>query len=183
MTVVKPLILGTVLLALLTVLGCAQPGTHIPIRQVVEDGDIIARNHEAAETMAARVPWLKEGAPLLTATFVNVNGLESSSALGRMAAEQVASRFSQLGYTMLELKMRNNIFIKDGAGEFILSRQVRDISRSHNAAGVIAGVYAVGKDEVYISARLIRAADSLILAAVDYSLPLGPDVRAMLAAQ
>jgi hypothetical protein len=53
----------------------------------------------------------------------------------------------------------------------------------HNAAAVIAGTYAVGRNNVYVSARLIRAADNLIIASHDYALPLGPDTKALLASQ
>jgi TolB-like protein len=146
--------------------------------------DLVMESYRAADALLEQVPWLRDSRqPLLTATFVNVNSLENSSGLGRIVAEQVSSRFAQKGYTMIEVKLRTDIFIKEEAGEFVLSRALRDISRSHNVAAVIAGTYAVGKSSVYVSARLIRAADSLILAGYDYSLPLGPDTKAMLASQ
>jgi hypothetical protein len=65
----------------------------------------------------------------------------------------------------------------------MLSREVQNLSRLHNAAAVIAGTYAVGRNNVYVSARLIRAADNLIIASHDYALPLGPDTKALLASQ
>ncbi len=177
-------VMVALLAGMLLAAGCAQPGTHVPGRVTIEDADLVGRNYQAAEALLSRVPWLKDNRqPLLTATFVNINGLETSSALGRMIAEQIASRFSQQGFTMIEMKMRNNVFIKEGAGEFVLSRMVRDLSRNHDAAGVIAGIYAVGKNTVYVNARLIRATDSLILASFDYTLPLGPDTKALLASQ
>jgi TolB-like protein len=130
------------------------------------------------------VPWLKENRqPLLTGTFVNINSLEDSSALGRIVADQISSRFAQQGFTMVELRLRRNVFIKTNAGEFMLSREVRNLSRLHNAAAVIAGTYAVGRNNVYVSARLIRAADNLIIASYDYALPLGPDTKALLVSQ
>jgi TolB-like protein len=76
---------------------------------------------------------------------------------------------------MIEMKMRNNVYIKQNGGEFVLSRTVRDLSRAQNAAAVVAGTYAIGRNTVYVNARLIRAADNLILASHDYTLPLGPD--------
>ena len=171
--------------------GCTEGGYnwenntwYTPTRPVITDADLVVASYQAADGMLEQVPWLKENRqPLLTGTFVNVNSLESSSGLGRIITDQIASRFAQKGFTMIEVTLRNNIFVKDNAGEFVLSRSVQDISRSHNVAAVIAGTYAVGKNSVYISARLIRAADSLILAGYDYSLPLGPDTKALLASQ
>ena len=100
-----------------------------------------------------------------------------------MIGEQIGSRFAQQKFTVIEIKMRNNIFVAEGAGEFALSRSVREISQSHNAAAVIAGTYAVGRQSVFVNARLIRATDNQVLASYDYVLPLGPDVRALVATQ
>lgn len=157
------------------------PPPPAPVRTA--DSDLVLESYQAADTLLTQVPWLKDGRqPLLTGTFVNVNDIGNSSGLGRMVAEQIASRFAQQGYTMIELKMRNAVFVDNG-GEFVLSRSVKDISQSHNAAAVIAGTYAVGRKSVYVNARLIRAADNVILAAYDYSLPLGPDTKALLVSQ
>jgi TolB-like protein len=169
----------------LGIVGCA-PWSPVPAtaQNAAADSDLILNSYLAADALLDQVPWLKESRqPLLTASFVNVNSLENSSGLGRMIAEQIASRFAQQGFTMVEVKLRNNLFIKQNAGEFVLSRSVKDISESHNVAAVIAGTYVVGRRSIYVNARLIRAADNLILAAYDYSLPLGPDTRALLASQ
>ncbi|MFO1352369.1 MAG: FlgO family outer membrane protein [Gammaproteobacteria bacterium] len=150
----------------------------------VPDSDLVSQSYSAADALVEQAPWLKDNRqPLLTATFVDINALENSSALGRIVAEQVSSRFAQKGFTMIEMKLRTNIFIKNNGGEFALSREVRSLSQVHNAVAVIAGTYAVGRNSVYVNARLIRAADNLILASYDYSLPIGPDTRALLASQ
>jgi hypothetical protein len=61
--------------------------------------------------------------PLIVASFVNVNNLEEPSSFGRIIAEQVASRFTQRGQPIIELKLRqNSIFISEGKGEFMLRR-------------------------------------------------------------
>jgi len=167
----------------LGILGCAS-SDDVPVRPIIQDADLIGVNHNAADALLARAPWLKERhEPLLAATFVDINNLEMSSGLGRVIGEQLGSKFAQQGFTVIELKMRSNIFVKEGAGEFALSRSIKEISQSHNAAAVIAGTYAVARQSVFIQARLIRATDNLILASYDYSLPLGPDAKALLAAQ
>jgi TolB-like protein len=176
-------LLGVVLLGSLCVgaIGCASRSTN---QTNDPSADLIEKSYQAAEALLAQVPWLKDQRrPLLTATFVNINSLENSSGLGRMIAEQVSSRFAQEGFTVIEMKLRGNIFVKENAGEFVLSRSISDISQDHDVAAVIAGTYAVGRQSIYVNARLIRAADSLVLAAYDYSLPVGPDTRALLAGQ
>ena len=168
--------------ASLGILGCASSGDDIPVRPIIQDANLIDKNYGAAEALLMRAPWLKERRePLLAATFVDINNLEMSSGLGRVIGEQIGSRFAQQGFTVIEIKMRNNIFVREGSGEFALSRSVKEISQSHNAAAVIAGTYAIGRQSVFVNARLIRATDNLVLAAYDFVLPLGPDAKALIA--
>lgn len=167
----------------LGIVGCASTDD-APTRPIIRDANLVEQNYSAADALLMRTPWLKErNEPLLAATFVDINNLEISSGLGRVIGEQIGSRFAQQGFTVMEIKMRNNIYVAEGAGEFALSRSVKEISQSHNAAAVIAGTYAVGRQSVFVNARLIRATDNQVLAAYDYVLPLGPDARALVAAQ
>ncbi|PIE83242.1 MAG: hypothetical protein CSA09_02875 [Candidatus Contendobacter odensis] len=166
-------------------LGCVSSYQNAPpTRSIVKDADLVSANYRAADALLAHVPWLKEKRePLLSATFVDINDLEISSALGRVIGEQIGSRFAQEGFTVVEVKMRSNIFVAQQAGEFMLSRSIREISQSQNAAAVIVGTYAIGRQSVFVNARLIRATDNLVLSAYDYVLPMGPDVRALVANQ
>lgn len=166
----------------LGILGCASSADDVPVRPIVQDANLIDKNYGAADALLMKATWLKERRePLLAATFVDINNLEMSSGLGRVIGEQIGSRFAQQGFTVIEIKMRNNIFVREGSGEFALSRSVKEISQSHNAAAVIAGTYAVGRQSVFVNARLIRATDNLVLASYDYVLPMGPDAKALLA--
>ena len=168
----------------LGILGCAASSDDVPVRPIIRDANLVDQNYAAADALLTRAPWLKERhEPLLAATFVDINNLEISSGLGRVIGEQIGSRFAQQGFTVIEIKMRNNIFVAEGTGELMLSRSIREISQSHNAAAVIAGTYAVARQSVYVNARLIRATDNLVLAAYDYVLPYGPDAKALVAAQ
>ncbi len=168
----------------LGILGCASSADDVPVRPIIQDANLVEKNYTAADALLTRAPWLKERRePLLAATFVDINNVEISSGLGRVIGEQLGSRFAQQGFTVVEIKMRNNIFVAEGTGELTLSRSIREISQSHNAAAVIAGTYAVARQSVYVTARLIRATDNLILASYDYVIPLGPDAKALLTAQ
>jgi TolB-like protein len=45
---------------------------------------------------------------------------------------------------------------------------------------VLVGTYAAGDDNVFVTAKLIRASDSVILASHDYVLPYTRDMRMLL---
>jgi TolB-like protein len=112
--------------------------------------------------------------PLIVASFVNVNNLEESSSFGRIIAEQIASRFAQRGQPVIELKLRHNsIFISEGKGELMLSRDLREISKTHNASAVVVGTYADGRDRLYVSARIVRPTDNIVVSSYDYGIPMG----------
>ncbi len=120
------------------------------------------------------------GGPLIVATLASIDALEQSSTLGRFVSEQVASRLSQTGLSVVDLKVRNGIYMKRNEGEFMLTREIRDVAAAHKAQGVIVGTYAESANFVHITLKLVDPANSLVLAAYDYSLPLDKQVKSMI---
>jgi TolB-like protein len=160
--------------------GCESlPGPNTKPDPVV--ADVLGTSHEAADTLIARAGAnLDPGKPLIAATFVNIDDLNRASSFGRIVSEQVATKFTVRGYQVKEMLLRNNVYIKQRGGEFLLSREIQNISSEHNAQAVLVGTYAVARKNVYVTARLIRAGDSVIIASYDYTLPLDRDVAFML---
>lgn len=175
---------GALLLSLLGACGQDLYQGAVPTAEPgLQDADIVANSYQAAERLLRGLQQpLDKNKPVLVATLVNVADMRQSSDFGRIIAEQVASRLTQLGYRTKELKFRGSFLVREGGGEFVLSRALRDISRQHDAQAVVAGVYAVGYDDVYITLRAIRAGDSAVMASYDYQLPIGPNTRALLGA-
>lgn len=177
--------LAGALVVALAVAGCADIYTNDSIYgappAASEDADIVATSHQVAERLVngARQP-LDQDKPILVASLVDVANLDRSSDLGRLISEQIASRLAQLGFQTREMKFRGSFLVRRGGGEFVLSRDLRDISRAQDAQAVVAGVYAIAENAVYVTLRLIRAEDGVVIGAYDYALPLGPDVAALL---
>ena len=118
--------------------------------------------------------------PILVATLVNINDLQSSSAFGRMSSEQIGSRLANSGLPVAEIKLREAILVEEGRGELMLSRDARNIARSRGAQALVVGTYATGKDAVYVNVRLVSATDGRILSSHDYVLPMTRDVAALI---
>lgn len=109
---------------------------------------------------------------IIVASFVDINNLTVSSTFGRIMAEQVGSRFAQKGYKVVEMKLRDkSVFIEEGKGEFLLSRNLKDISKNHNASAVIVGTYGCSRDKIYVSIRIINPGDNVVLTSCDYGIP------------
>ena len=118
---------------------------------------------------------------IIAASFVNINNLEESSTFGRVISDQITARLSQNGYNIKEIKLRSNsIFIKEKAGEFLLSRELKNIINSHNANAVLVGTYAITSDMIFVSARVVTTDSNTIIAAHNFQLYSNPIVKEML---
>jgi TolB-like protein len=138
-------------------------------------------NYRAADALLNTIrPKLPKDSPILVASFVNIDALDDSSTFGRVIAEQFASRFKQRNYATIEMKLRTNVFIREGSGELLLSREVAEISDKHRAQAVVVGTYAVASKKVYLTARIINASDGRVLSSYDYDIPITRDIFKML---
>jgi hypothetical protein len=121
--------------------------------------------------------------PILTTTFVSNNNLDETSKFSRILQEHLTSRFVQMGYTVREIKLRNNLQIEPGHGEKILSRRLQDIQPSQKAQAVSVGTYSLTNDAIYISARLINPENANIISSNDYIIALNKNTLAMFGAR
>jgi TolB-like protein len=119
-------------------------------------------------------------APFIVTTLAQIDRLDQSSTFGRIVSEQVVSRLTQGGVRVVEMKLRNGIYMKRNEGEFMLTREIREVANAHQAQAVVIGTYAESASLVHVSLKLVDPATSLILAAHDYALPMDRQVRSLL---
>ncbi len=152
-----------------------------PTYQAAETSEFTQANYSAVDKLVAAtsVPFAKS-APLLVATMVNIDSLNQSSRFGRLISEQIATRLTQLGHGVVEMKLRNDVYIREGTGELLLSRDVRTLSKNHNAQVVVVGNYAVAAGYAYLTLKMVTVADNRVVAAVNYLLPLTENNKALL---
>lgn len=136
--------------------------------------------HEAAAQMVASNPDMTRYSPMIAATFVDIDDLAQSSTFGRISSELMASALSRQGIKVREVKMRDSLFIEEQVGELILSRQVQRLSARYDARSILMGTYALGQDYAYVSARVVRSTDALVLGTADFRLPLNNNTRTLL---
>lgn len=152
-----------------------------PTYQAAETSEFTQANYSAVDKLIGMVAVpIARNAPLLVATVVNIDALNQSSRFGRLVSEQVATRLTQQGFSVVEMKLRNDVYIQEGAGELLLSRDVRNLSQTHNAQVVVVGNYAVAAGYVYLTLKAVTVADNRVIAAVNYLLPLTENNWAML---
>lgn len=145
-----------------------------------EKVDVIALNYTATDELLKSSTWVIDPEqPIIVATLVNIDQLTESSRIGRMISEQVSARLTKMGYHVIELKLRGNIFVKQSEGELALSREIKDITTNHNAQAILVGTYAESRETLYVSLKMVGI-DNHIRAAHDYAIPIDSSLRQML---
>ena len=142
--------------------------------------DLIEANQRAVDALLANAP-LDAQHPVMVATLVQVDRLGESSRLGRIFSEQIAGRMVQRGVRVVELKLRDSVALQRDQGELLLSREVREVSQSHDAQAVVVGTYAASASALYISLKLVTPAGNTVVAAHNYAVPMDENVRVLLA--
>ncbi len=122
---------------------------------------------------------LNQKQPILVASYVDIKHMEQSSNFGRVMAECISSRLAQKGYAVIEIKLRDSLYIKEKAGEFLLSRKIKDMTATHNAQAVVVGTYARARADIYVSSRVVQSKDGKIISSCDYRLPLTSNLVSM----
>lgn len=181
----KSAALLTALAAAALLAGCANNSTPVrtePTYQEASANQFLNSSRDAVAKLTAGFDLSATGTgPVLVATVVNVNDLSRSAPLGRTLSEQYASHMAATGFDVKEIKLRGDVFVREGAGELLLSREIKDIARSHNASLVLVGTYSAAANFTYVSLKLVRTEDSRIIRGYDYALPNDRDVQRLLA--
>lgn len=149
-------------------------------QEASQDADIIASSYVAADSLIRDAKTLHPDHRLLITTIADIDNLRESSSLGRLIGEQLAARFTQRGYTVIEAKLHQGLIIVPRMGEFVLSRQLREMGYEQNISKVIAGTYAIGKDRVYVTLKMLDCKDGKAVSSHAYTLPIGPNTHTLL---
>ncbi len=171
----KRAIFVALLMVLLT--GCAQSGKR------VGNNPLIPANYRAADALMEQLQLhgrLPTRSTLLMGTLVNIDALDRSSTLGRLVSEQVSARFTQGDYRMVEMKFGKSIYMSQGQGELMLTREIHELADSYSAPAVIVGTYGESRDYLFVNLKVIQSNTNVILAVHDYALPMDANVQAML---
>ncbi len=174
---------GALLLALpLLLSACASaPPPRLPDYSSVSANAFVAANYRAADVLLAQLHGkLAEDKTVIMATVVNIDSLDYSSTLGRLVSEQVSTRLAQGGLRMIEMKLRNNVYLKRDQGELMLTREIGEVAHAHNAQAVVVGSYAETRDTVFVNLKVIQPATNQVLAGHDFVLAKEATIRSML---
>jgi len=150
-------------------------------QNLVQDSDITAASSAAVDNLMHYFPaWQTPNLRILVTTIADIDDLNDSTSFGRLLGEQISARLAQIGLTVVEAKFYQGLSFIPHTGEFILSRELREWGQIRHADVFVAGTYAVGKDTVYITLKMLNFTDSHILSSYAYTLPIGQNTLALL---
>jgi TolB-like protein len=172
---------AAVVLPLMLVSCSSTPPKDEPNYAAVSSNQFVAANYKAADALIQQLSGrLVADKPLIMATIVNIDSLEQTSTLGRLVSEQISTRLAQGGLKMLEMKLRNSVYLKRGQGELMLTREIGEVAQNHNAQAVVVGSYAETSDAVFVNVKVVQPQNNFVLAGQDFVLAKEGIVRSML---
>jgi hypothetical protein len=115
---------------------------------------------------------------IMGTTPSNINDLEQSSALSRQMTEEISRWLINAGYRFQELRKGRDIRFDKYKGEFILTRDVRQLSSTNGSSqAIMAGTYVTTSDQVRFSIKLIHTSSNEVLAMGTATVPITDDLR------
>lgn len=121
------------------------------------------------------------GKVALPTSFVNQDDFEQSSSFGRYVSEQMFYEFNQRGFPIREYRIGDDIVMREGEGDFYLTRQDGTFPIPEDCSVVIAGTYYQDKYSLFVNARLLRPADGMVLRTAQMVMPMTGVTQRMLA--
>ena len=161
--------------------ACSSTPKEEPNYAALSSNQFIASNYKAADALLHQLNGkLLFDKPMIMATVVNIDALDQTSTLGRLVSEQISTRMAQGGLNMLEMKLRNSVYLKRNQGELMLTREIGEVAQTHHAQAIVVGSYAETSDMVFINIKVIQPNTNFVLAGHDYVLAKEGIVRSML---
>lgn len=158
------LLLGLLFLGLMAA-GCAGKAPVTAMSPEYEDAqELKLKVRELADQLLATMPnHSLTGLVALPTSFVNQDNVRQSSPFGRLVGESLIYEFNQRGFPVREYRLPGYIDIIPQEGDFALLRKGLVKTAGEKWAALIIGTYYRTPDAVFVNARLVRAADGMVL--------------------
>ena len=140
------------------------------------------KNSSVVSTMVKKAN-LPKNSKIIVTTITNIDRVDTatkSSTFGRVLAEDAATVLSNMGYKVIEPRLRKKLLLQKNEGEFVLSRDIKKIINRHRADAIFTGTYSVANKNVYVNYKLLEPKNGVVLSSSRYILPIDNDTRKLL---
>jgi len=136
--------------------------------------------YEAIDDLLAQHPFPGDLDRVLVSTVVDINDVRSTTMFGRVSSECLSSRLTQVNKDVIHATVRADNLLVRPEGQFLLSREVRNLAADYNARTALVSTYAVTEHSVVLSLKLVSTVEDSTLAGVDVVIPRTATVTEML---
>jgi TolB-like protein len=151
------------------------------------DVNLVSLGKDIGDTLIAQSfpPLLprQPNQPVFISTPVNNDNLTDSSSFGRSLQNAITAEFVRQGFAVNEIKLRGNVVINAGEGEFMLSRDLMELKEKQRAQAVVVGTYTLSNRIMYLSIRLVKPGTGAIFSVYEKRICLDANSLQMLGLQ
>jgi len=122
---------------------------------------------------------VKKLSPVVITTFVDINDFEMTSPLGRMFSELMMSELQSRNFQVIEMRKGAYISMYKDKGEFVLSRDIENIAKQHDAVSIMTGTYTVVENAIILNGRILSVRDNRIYSAWTNRITLTEELQRM----
>lgn len=170
----------TVVLGLLTLSACCSLRYQGSLSPVAQAEYLVCISYEAIDELLEQHPNPEDLDRVLVSTVVDINDVGRTTMFGRVISECLSSRLTQLDKDVIHATVRSDQMLVRQDGQFLLSREARNLAMDYNARTALVSTYAVTEHTVILSLKLVSTVEDSILAGVDFVLCRDETVSDML---
>lgn len=112
---------------------------------------------------------------------VYLNDFDETSPLARQMSEEVSALLVEKGYSVSEMRKGNTLYIEPHKGEFILTREAKNLANSKaNGMAILVGTYTITQDSVRFNMSLLHTPSNQILAKISATVPVSEELIPLL---
>jgi hypothetical protein len=141
---------------------------------------LVCISYEAIDELLEQHPNPEDLDRVLVSTVVDINDVGRTTMFGRVISECLSSRLTQLDKDVIHATVRSDQMLVRQDGQFLLSREARNLAMDYNARTALVSTYAVTEHTVILSLKLVSTVEDSILAGVDFVLCRDETVSDML---
>lgn len=168
-------------IVVLVALLCLCKGTERDVYALCCGSDLGDISYTAGDMLERNLLYyLDRTLPILSTSFVNLDNLKETSAFGRLVGVQIASRFSQHGYRVIDIRLSNGkVLVQERNGELVLSRDMKRINNCQDAQAILVGTYTIAGNRAFVSTRFVSTLDNSILSSYNFSIKMDDLLKAL----
>lgn len=149
---------------------CLRPNELPIIQSGSAPGKFSSRMIFLADQLERNIDTKLTSASYLIGSFVDLNDMGKTSPMGRLIAENLMHELQVRSWRIFEPRLMQNFMINEN-GEFVLSREVKQLRDKFAVTAVVVGTYVSSGDHTVVNARVINIDSGMVISSGQIQIP------------